>query len=86
MTTTIRVERAIRRISQQDLANALHIDRSTVAKWETGAAFPTGKKLPDVAKALNCEIEELFRKEEKKGREPQKKRKERVSLLKNCYF
>ena len=69
-------------MKQQDLADALHIDRSTVAKWETGAAFPTGKKLPDVAKALSCEIEELFRKEEKKGREPQKKRKERAETRK----
>lgn len=53
-------------MKQQDLADALHIDRSTVSKWETGEAFPTGNKLPQVAKALKCEIGELFSKEEKK--------------------
>ena len=53
-------------MKQQDLADALHIDRSTVSKLETGEAFPTGNKLPQVAKALKCEIGELFAKEEKK--------------------
>lgn len=53
-------------LTQQELANVLHIDRSTVAKWETGAAFPTGNKLPLVAKALKCEIGELFPKDGKK--------------------
>ena len=47
-------------MTQQALADALHVDRSTVAKWETGAAFPTGQKLPQVAQALNCEIESLY--------------------------
>lgn len=58
-------------LKQQELADILHVDRSTVAKWETGAAFPTGKKLPDVAKALKCEIGDLYPKDEKK---PGKKR------------
>ena len=55
-------------MTQQALAKLLKIDRSTVAKWETGAAFPTGAKLPQVAKALKCEISELFPKDEKKKR------------------
>ena len=60
-------------LKQQDLADALHVDRSTVAKWETGAAFPTGKKLPQVAKVLQCEIGELFPTDEKKKRKKQEK-------------
>lgn len=60
-------------MKQQDLADALHIDRSTVSKWETGEAFPTGNKLPQVAKALKCEIGELFSREEKKNRKKRKK-------------
>ena len=58
-------------LTQQGLADLLHLDRSTVSKWETGEAFPTGNKLPQVAEALKCEIGELFAKEEKK---PGKKR------------
>lgn len=53
-------------LTQQELADALHVERSTVSKWETGAAFPTGSKLPLVAKALKCEISELFPKSGKK--------------------
>ena len=53
-------------MKQQDLADALNLDRSTVSKWETGEAFPTGNKLPLIAKALKCEISELFAKDEKK--------------------
>ena len=53
-------------LKQQELADALHLDRSTVSKWETGEAFPTGNKLPLIANALKCEISELFSKEEKK--------------------
>lgn len=60
-------------LKQQDLADALHVDRSTIAKWETGAAFPTGKKLPQVAKVLKCEIGELFPKDEEKKRKKQEK-------------
>lgn len=54
-------------LKQQELADILHLDRSTVSKWETGEAFPTGNKLPQVAKALQCEIGDLFPKNEKKS-------------------
>ena len=47
-------------ISQTELANLLDIDASTVAKWESGAAVPRTEKLPEIAKALNCEIADLF--------------------------
>ena len=47
-------------ITQDVLAERLHIDRSTVAKWETGAANPRADKIPALAEALGCKIEELF--------------------------
>jgi transcriptional regulator with XRE-family HTH domain len=48
------------KLNQEDIAAALGVDRSTVAKWETGVAFPRGDKLPAVAKAYRCEIKDLF--------------------------
>lgn len=45
---------------QQELADSLHVDRSTVAKWETGAAFPTARKLPQLASALGCTVDDLI--------------------------
>ncbi len=47
-------------ITQDALADKLHIDRSTIAKWETGAANPRADKIPALAEALECKIEELF--------------------------
>ncbi len=46
--------------TQERISNELNIDRSTVAKWETGEAFPRSDKLPLLAKILNCTIDELF--------------------------
>lgn len=47
-------------MKQQELADILRVDRSTVSKWETGEAFPTGKMIPEVAAALKCEIKDLY--------------------------
>lgn len=52
-------------ISQQNLAELLSVDRSTVAKWETGKALPTADKLPKLAQILKCNIDELFEHENK---------------------
>lgn len=48
------------RITQQKLSEKLGIDRSTIAKWESGDAMPRADKLPELAKILNCTIDELF--------------------------
>ena len=48
-------------LSQEKVAVALKIDRSTVAKWETGVAYPRADKLPAIAALYGCSIDELFR-------------------------
>ena len=50
--------------TQLELATRLKVDRTTVAKWEAGKAFPTSAKLPRVAEELRCEITELYEKTE----------------------
>ncbi len=47
-------------ISQDDLSKTLNVDRSTISKWETGVASPHTSKLPQIADALGCNIEDLF--------------------------
>ena len=49
-------------LNQQQVAEKLSIDRSAIAKWETGEAMPTADKLPQLATILNCTIDELFKK------------------------
>lgn len=48
-------------LTQQQLSETLKIDRSTVAKWETGEAMPRADKLPELAKIFGCSIDDLYR-------------------------
>lgn len=52
-------------ISQRQLANILGIDRSTVAKWETGKALPRAEMLVKLAAVLQCTVDELLNAENK---------------------
>ena len=47
-------------ITQEKLSELLGIDRSTIAKWETGVALPRAELLPKVARTLNCTVDELL--------------------------
>lgn len=58
--TQIGSMRKAKRMSQMQLAEQIHTDRSTIAKWETGAAMPSAAKLPLLASVLGCTIDELF--------------------------
>lgn len=50
-------------LTQAEVAKALNVGQSAVAAWETGRALPRADKLIDIAKLLNCTIEELLKKE-----------------------
>ncbi len=47
-------------LSQEDAASALGIERSTIAKWETGKAKPRADKLPSIARLYGCSISDLL--------------------------
>ncbi len=49
-----------KKLKQEDIAKELNIDRSTVAKWETGESTPRTDKLPILAKILDCTVNDLF--------------------------
>lgn len=58
--------KAIRRragIKQCELARELHVGQSTISQWESGETAPHSYRIPDLARALGCGIEELYRKE-----------------------
>ena len=59
----VRFNRGLREragMTQEELAQALKVDRSTVTKWETGDALPRTKDLPDVARVLKCTVNDLL--------------------------
>lgn len=54
-------------LTQAQLATLLNVKQVTVSYWENGESMPTAKKLPELARILQCSIDDLFeniRKEE----------------------
>lgn len=47
-------------LKQSEVADALNIDRTTVAKWECEKAYPTANKLKPLANLYNCTVDELL--------------------------
>lgn len=56
----LRAIRESKNMTQDKLAEALNISRTSIAMWESGAAMPRADKLPELAKLLGCTIDELF--------------------------
>ena len=56
----IDIKRVNAGLSQERLANLLKVDRSTVAKWETGKSMPRAELLPKIAKILCCTVDDLL--------------------------
>lgn len=56
----LRTIREAQKMSQEQLASALKVDRSTVTKWETGESYPRGEMLARLADLLHCTIDALF--------------------------
>ena len=52
---SIRTKRKEKNISQQQLAEMLYVDRSTVASWETGRRVPDITLIPRIAECLRTD-------------------------------
>ncbi len=52
--------RKMKGFSQQEIADMLHIRKSTVCNWERARSFPRMKEAIALTKILNKTIEELF--------------------------
>lgn len=47
-------------LTQQQLADVLHIHRATVIAWESGQSWPSAAVLPVLADTLLCTIDDLY--------------------------
>lgn len=61
MGTFIREQRAVLGLTQQQLAEQLHVTNKAVSRWETGNAYPDIALMDDLAAALSVSVEELCR-------------------------
>ena len=56
----IKNKRMASNLTQEEVARELRIDRSSVAKWETGKADPRAEVLIKLAKLFGCTVDELL--------------------------
>lgn len=64
MKNTIRVERAIHNISQQELAEKIGVSRQTINAMESGKYAPSTILALKIAKLFNKNVEDIFQLEE----------------------
>lgn len=54
-------------LTQNQVSEKIGVPQSTIASWETNRAMPRANKLVQLAKLLNCSIEELLENEVTNG-------------------
>lgn len=57
---TIKAHRLAVNKSQRQLGEEIGVEQNTVSQWESGTRKPPSDKLPALARALDCTIDELF--------------------------
>ena len=65
MKNSLRIERAVLNISQQELADKIGVTRATVNAIEYGKYAPSGLVLLKIASICNKHADEIFQLEEK---------------------
>ena len=65
MTNTLKVQRAIKNITQQELADAIGVSRQTINSIEAGKYVPSTVLALKMARYFEKSVEEIFLLEEK---------------------
>lgn len=60
MKNSVKVERAIKNISQQDLASAVEVSRQTISSIESGRYIPSTVLSLKIARYFGKAVEEIF--------------------------
>lgn len=55
----LRKLRKSKKLSQEDLAEKMHVSRQSVSKWETGEAYPEMNNILELCKIFHCQINDL---------------------------
>ena len=67
---TLRRLRLKKDISQQQLADLIHVQRSTIASWETGRRIPDAAMISQLSEYLGVDVAVLLRSSEKCDKTP----------------
>ncbi len=67
---TLRRLRIEKGVSQQQLANSLHVERSSLSNWEAGRRLPDSAMISQIANALGVDVTVLLSAAESPGESP----------------
>jgi len=68
MKNTIKIERAINNLTQEQLANLVHVSRQTINAIELKKFVPSTVLALKIAKVFNKPVEQIFQLEEEEKR------------------
>ena len=54
-------------MTQEDLAEIMHVSRQTISKWESDNAYPEMEKVFELCSFFSCSMDELLRKDMNHG-------------------
>ena len=60
LSTKLQALRKQKNITQQELADSLHVSRTAVSKWESGRGYPNIDSLKDIAVYFSVTIDDLL--------------------------
>lgn len=49
------------RMTQEELADKIHVSKSAIAKWETNGGIPDRDNIQKLAQAINVSVDDLYR-------------------------
>ena len=58
--TTLKKLRLRSGMTQQELAEKLHVTQGAVSHWEHGGSYPAARKMPEIARLFECTVDELL--------------------------
>lgn len=57
----LRARRKAAGLTLRDMAEKLGCTQAAVSCWELGETLPTADRLPEIARALGCNVDELYK-------------------------
>ncbi len=61
ISETIKVQRKIHNLTQQQLAEKINISRQSISKWESGESLPSFSNVMSLSRTLNISLDELIK-------------------------
>ena len=60
LSKKLREKREEAELTQNEVAEELHVSPQSISKWERGEALPSVEFLPKLAEIYNCKIDDFF--------------------------